>query len=164
MKLIDVKVSRLIPGPAGEVFDVWFEPHSPGGPWHGATKVIMNLVVDGMFYFGIEREAWRRHMLDDHGVRIPPGQAGGLLGHFGRFVAIDRPRSVEHTWMSENTHGMETTVWVTFEPREGGTHMAILHRGVPDDERGRAHESGWTYLLSRLAHEFERSAPTRRTP
>jgi uncharacterized protein YndB with AHSA1/START domain len=137
MKLIDVKVSRLIPGPAAEVFDVWFDPQSPGGPWHGAKKVIMNLAVDGVFYFGIERP-------------------NGLLGHFGRFVAINRPRAAEHTWMSENTQGIETTVSISFEPREGGTQMTILHRGVPDDDRGRKHEGGWTVLLSRLENEFAR--------
>ncbi len=151
MKLIDVKVSRLIPGPAGEVFDVWFDPESPGGAWHGAKKVIVNLAVDGMFYFGIEREQWNRHMLEDHGVRVEAARIEGLIGHFGRFVAIDRPRAVEHTWMSENTHGIETSVSVTFEPRAGGTQMTILHRGVPDDERGRTHEPGWTFLLTRLA-------------
>ena len=137
MKLIDVKLSRLIPGPADEVFDVWFDPQSPGGPWHGAKKVIMNLAVDGVFYFGIER-------------------ANGLLGHLGRFVAIDRPRAAEHTWMSENTQGIETTVSLSFEPREGGTQMTILHRGVPDDDRGHKHEGGWTFLLSRLENEFAR--------
>jgi hypothetical protein len=55
MKFIDVKVSRLIPGPAEEVFDVWFDPKRPGGPWHDAKKAIVNVAVDGMFYFGMER-------------------------------------------------------------------------------------------------------------
>lgn len=41
MMFTDVKLSRLIAGPPGEVFDVWFDPESPGGPWHGAKKVIM---------------------------------------------------------------------------------------------------------------------------
>ncbi len=156
MKLIDVKLSRLIPGDADDVFEVWFDPKSPGGPWYGAKKALMNLAVDGMFYFGVERREWARHMREDHGVLVQPGRAGGLLGHFGRFVAIDRPRAVEHTWMSENTHGIETSVSVTFEPREGGTQMTIVHRGVPDDEKGRTHEGGWTFLLSRLENEFAR--------
>jgi uncharacterized protein YndB with AHSA1/START domain len=135
MKFIDLKLARLIPGPAEEVFEVWFDPQSPGGPWHGAKKVIMNLVVDGMFYFAVER-------------------AGGRLSHFGRFTAIDRPHAVEHTWMSQHTHGIETTVSVTFEPRPGGTQLTIVHRGVPDDEVSRKHEDGWTYLLSRLEQHF----------
>ncbi len=96
MKLIDVKLSRFIPGPADEVFDVWFDPQSPGGPWYGAKKVIMNLVVDGMLHFGIEQQDWARHMREHHGVLVQPDESRGLLGHFGRFVAIDRPRAVEH--------------------------------------------------------------------
>jgi uncharacterized protein YndB with AHSA1/START domain len=149
MKFIEVKLSRLIPGPPGEVFDVWFDPESPGGPWYGAKKAIMNLVVDGMFYFGIERAIWQQHT-----GATPVHVERSLLGHFGRFTAIERPRVAEHTWMSENTLGIETTVLVTFEPRDGGTQMTILHRGVPDDERGRKHEGGWTYLMSRLENEF----------
>ncbi|HEX8794444.1 MAG TPA: SRPBCC domain-containing protein [Polyangiaceae bacterium] len=140
MKSIDVKVSRLIPGPANEVFDVWFDPNSPGGPWFGAKKAIMNLALDGIFYIGVER-------------------AGGILGHFGRFTAIDRPRAVEHTWMSEHTHGVETIVSITFEPRQGGTQMTIVHRGVPDDEQGRKHEDGWAFILSTIGMRFERKGP-----
>ena len=41
MKLVDLKLSRFIPGPPDEVFDVWFDPESPGGPWHGAKKALM---------------------------------------------------------------------------------------------------------------------------
>jgi len=147
MKLIDLRLSRFIAGPCGEVFDVWFDPGCPGGPWHGAEKVLMNLVVDGMFYFGISRAQAR--------AKNPAlGDGGELLGHFGRFVAFDRPNAAEHTWMSEHTQGVETTVSVTFEPRDGGTEMTIVHRGIPDDELGRAHERGWRSLLSRVAGHF----------
>jgi uncharacterized protein YndB with AHSA1/START domain len=70
---------------------------------------------------------------------------------------IERPRAAEHTWMSEHTHGIETLVSVTFEPREGGTQMTIVHGGIPDDELGRGHECGWTFLLSRVAEYFEKA-------
>jgi uncharacterized protein YndB with AHSA1/START domain len=149
MKFVDLKLSRLIPGPAGEVFDVWFDPECPGGPWHGAKKVVMNLAVDGMFYFGIDRAKARS--------KTPEiADTTTLLGHFGRFTAIERPRAVEHTWMSEHTHGIETTVSVSFEPGEGGTQMTIVHRGIPDDDMGRSHERGWTFLLARVAEQFEK--------
>jgi uncharacterized protein YndB with AHSA1/START domain len=151
MKFIDVKLSRLIAGPAQEVFDVWFDPESPGGPWHGAKKVIMNLAVDGMFYFGIDEAAASAHL----GGVPHVARAGGLLGHFGRFTAIAPARAVEHTWMSEHTHGIETSVSVLFEPRQGGTQLTLIHHGVPDDELGRKHEGGWTYLLARLERHFE---------
>jgi hypothetical protein len=45
-------------------------------------------------------------------------------------------------------------VSVLFEPRDGGTQMTIVHRGVPDDELGRKHDAGWTWLLSRLERHF----------
>jgi uncharacterized protein YndB with AHSA1/START domain len=150
MKLIDLKFSRLVPAPPDEVFDVWFDPASPGGPWHGAKKVLMNVAVDGIFYFGIDRAVAKTKT---------PGVADavGLLGHFGRFTAIERPRAVEHTWMSEHTHGIETTVSITFEPRDGGTQMTLVHHGIPDDEMGRAHDRGWTFLLGRVAEQFEKA-------
>jgi hypothetical protein len=106
----------------------------------------MNLVIDGIFYFGIERT-----VLERKGVVV---HSHDLHGHFGRFTAIDRPRAVEHTWMSEHTHGIETTVSVTFEPRDGGTQLTIVHRGVPDDESGRRHEGGWASLLARVEQLF----------
>jgi uncharacterized protein YndB with AHSA1/START domain len=149
MNLVDLTVSRWMRGSPEELFDRWFDPTRVGGPWHGAAKVIMRLAVDGFFYYGVERETWERHT----GAAL--GAVGGLLGHFGRFVAIDRPHRVEHTWMSEITHGIETAVTVTFEARDGGTLVTIFHRGVPDDEKGRLHEGGWTNLLSGLGSAFQ---------
>ena len=147
MKVIDLKLARLIPGPVEEVFDVWFDPKCPGGPWHGAEKALMNFAIDGMFYFGIDRAEARKKI-----PNLP--EVAGLMGHFGRFTQIRRPYAVEHTWMSENTQGIETTVLVTFEPRAGGTELTILHRGIPDDEIGRQHERGWNFLLGRTADHF----------
>lgn len=147
LKLLDLNLSRLIPGPAEEVFDVWFDPKCPGGPWHGAEKALMNFVVDGMFYFGVNRAEARQKIPD-----LP--DVAGLMGHFGRFTAIERARSVEHTWMSEHTQGIETTVHVTFEPRDGGTLLTIHHRGIPDTENARGHERGWNFLLGRTADHF----------
>jgi len=135
MKLTDVTVSRTIPAPAENVFDVWMDPKSPGGPWFGADRVILNAVVDGLFYLAVKHE-------------------GRTWPHFGRFVRIERPRQVEYTWMSEGTQGVESVVTVTFEPRGDQTEVTLRHSGVPDDEMGRRHEQGWTWVLSMLAERF----------
>jgi uncharacterized protein YndB with AHSA1/START domain len=135
MKLIDVTVSRTIPAPAENVFDVWMDPKSPGGPWFGADRVILNAVVDGLFYLSVKHE-------------------GRTWPHFGRFVRIERPRQVEYTWMSEGTQGVESVVTVTFEPRGDQTEVTLRHSGVPDDEMGRRHEQGWGWVLSTLAERF----------
>jgi uncharacterized protein YndB with AHSA1/START domain len=135
MNLTEITVARLIPAPAAEVFDVWIDPHSPGGPWFGAARLIINPAVDGLFYSAIVHE-------------------GKTWAHYGRFIAIERARRVEHTWVSEGTRGLETIVTVTFEPQGEQTNVTLKHSGVPDDEMGRRHKDGWTFVLSSLAERF----------
>ena len=135
MKLIDITVSRAIPAPVDKVFDVWIDPKSPGGPWFGADRVIVNPVVDGLFYLAVKHE-------------------GRTWPHFGRFVRIERPYQVEYTWMSEGTRGVESVVTVTFEARGDETEVTLRHSGIPDDEMGHQHKEGWTWVLSMLAERF----------
>jgi uncharacterized protein YndB with AHSA1/START domain len=132
MKLTDITVTRTIPASAEQVFDVWINPKSPGGPWFGADRVILNPVVDGLFYLAVRHE-------------------GRTWPHYGRFLEINRPRRVEYTWMSEATKGAESIVTVTMEPQGEQTEVTLRHSGVPDDEMGRQHQEGWTWVLSALA-------------
>lgn len=136
MNLIDMTVTRTISAPAEKVFDVWIDPKSPGGPWFGADRVILNPVVDGLFYSAVKHE-------------------GRTWPHYGRFIRIERPHRVEHTWVSEGTRGVESVVALTFEPHGDQTEVTLRHSGVPDDEMGRKHKEGWTWVLSMLAKRFE---------
>ena len=135
MNLTDVAVSRVIAAPPEKVFDVWMDAQSPGGPWFGAERVILNPVVDGLFYFAVKHE----------GRRWP---------HYGRFVVIERPHKAEYTWVSEATQGLESVVSVTFAPIGNQTEVTLRHTGVPDDKMGRQHEEGWTWVLSMLGERF----------
>jgi hypothetical protein len=94
MSRIEVSVSRTIPASPGEVFDVWLDRNSAGGPWYGTERVMINPVVDGLFYHSVRHE-------------------GRSWAHYGRFVRLDKPRLIEHTWVSEATRGMESNVIVT---------------------------------------------------
>lgn len=132
MNLTEVTVSRTIPASAEQVFDVWINPKTPGGPWFGAERVICNPTVDGLFYIAAKHEA-----------KVWP--------HYGRFTAIERPRKVKHTWVSEATKGLESIVTFTLEPRGDETEVTLRHSGLPDDEMGRQHKDGWTWILSMLA-------------
>ncbi len=142
MNTVDLTVSRTIPAQAEDVFDVWMDPNSPGGPWFGTDLKIVNPVVDGVFYIAVKHE-------------------GRTWPHYGRFVRIDRPRHVEYTWVSEATKGLESIVAVTFEARGDQTEVTLRHSGVPDDAMGRQHKEGWTWVLSMLAERFaaQRSTP-----
>ncbi len=132
MKLVDITVVRRIPASTERVFDAWMNPNSPGGPWFGAERAIINPQVDGLFYLAVKHE-------------------GRTWPHYGRFIEIDRPRRVQYTWVSEATKGVESVVTVTMEARADETDVTLRHSGLPDDEMGRQHKDGWTWILSMLA-------------
>ncbi len=141
MKRIEVNVSRAIPASPAEVFDVWLDAKSPGSPWFGPERVILSPLVDGLFYHCVRHE-------------------GRAWAHYGRFIRIEKPRVIEHTWMSEATRGIESTVTVTLEPKDKGTLFALRHFDLPDDDMGRRHEEGWKYVLGAIADRFaSRSMP-----
>lgn len=132
MILPDITVARTIPAAAEKVFDVWLDPKSPGGLWFGVERVILNPVVDGLFYHAVKHE-------------------GRTWPHYGRFLRVDRPRLVEFTWVSEGTRGIETVVMVTLEPRGDETEVTLRHSGLADAEMGSKHKDGWSFVLSALA-------------
>jgi uncharacterized protein YndB with AHSA1/START domain len=132
MNFTDITINRTIPASPEKIYDVWIDPKSPGGPWHGAERVIFNPVVDGLYYLAIKHE-------------------GRVWPHYGRFTKLERPRVVEFTWMSEGTKGAESVVTVTLQPRGDQTDVTLRHAGVPDDELGRQHKEGWTWILNALA-------------
>jgi uncharacterized protein YndB with AHSA1/START domain len=132
MKRIEVNLSRVIPAAPAEVFDLWLDPKSPGGPWFGSERVILNPVVDGLFYHAVVHE-------------------GRTWAHYGRFLRLDRGRLVEHTWMSEATQGIETTVRIALEAKGNDTLLTLRHSDLPDDEMGRRHEEGWKFIAGALA-------------
>jgi len=111
------------------------DPSSPGGPWFGAARLILNPVVDGLFYLAAKHE-------------------GRTWPHYGRFVRLERPHEVEYTWVSEGTQGVESIVALTFTPQGDETHVTLRHSGVPVDEMGRRHQDNWTWVLSMLAKRF----------
>ena len=131
-KTVEIKVERTIPAPASEVFDAWLDPKIPGSPWHENSKLIVNPKVDGLWY-------WLS-------IRGTP--------HYGRFVEIDRPSRIQHSWMSPNTLGEETTVTVTFQKKGEGTLMTLVHSGFPNDDKAKAHEKGWNSISDKFSNIF----------
>lgn len=95
----------------------------------------MNAVVDGLFYVAVEHK-------------------GRTWPHYGRFIAIERPQRIEHTWMSEGTKGVESVVTVTLASRGAETEVTLRHSGVPDGEMGHRHKDGWAFVLSALAESI----------
>ena len=123
-KTIEVTIERTIPASPDDVFDAWLNPKVPGNPWNMADSLLLNPTVDGFFYWAIKGTP-----------------------HYGRFTVVDRATRIQHTWMSPNTSGLESTVVVTFKAKGKYTLMTLVHSGLPDTDGGRSHEKGWNYFL-----------------
>jgi uncharacterized protein YndB with AHSA1/START domain len=131
-KTPDIRVERIIPAPAGEVFDAWLDPDIPGTPWHENDKLIVNPKVDGLWYW----------------------LSSGGTPHYGRFMEIDRPGRIQYSWMSPNTLGKESTVTVTFQNKGDGTLMTLVHSGLPNDDMAKAHQNGWNSISDKFSNIF----------
>ncbi len=130
-KTIEIKVERTIPAPPGEVFEAWLNPKIPGTPWNAAERFILDPKVDGLFYWTLKGTA-----------------------HYGRFTEIERPGRIQHTWVSPNTLGAESTVTVSFKKQGEDTLMTLVHSDLPDTEEARGHERGWNYFLGVFCEQF----------
>jgi uncharacterized protein YndB with AHSA1/START domain len=131
-KTVEIKVERTIPAHPREVFDAWLDPKIKGTPWHENEKLIVNPKVDGLWYW----------------------LSLGGTPHYGRFMEINRPGRIQHSWMSPNTLGMESIVTVTFEKKGEGTLMTLLHSGLPNDAMANAHDKGWNSIFDKFSNIF----------
>lgn len=134
---MEVKVERTIPAPPTDVFDAWFDPTVPGTLWHGHDKLILNPKVDGLWYL------------------LSPAHRPEGTPHYGRFIELDRPVRIKHSWMSRNTLGEESTVTVTFQKEREGTLLTLLHSGLPNADMTAAHDQGWNSILEKFSKIFD---------
>jgi uncharacterized protein YndB with AHSA1/START domain len=130
-KTLEIKLERTIPASPSEVFDAWLDPKIPGTPFHENDKLIVNPEVDGLWYWLFKEQP-----------------------HYGRFMEIDRPDRIKHSWMSRKTLGEESTVTVTFQKKGEGTLMTLLHSGLPNDDMAKAHENGWNSIFDKFRNIF----------
>ena len=130
-------VRRTIAASPGEVFDLWLDAEQPGSPWFGVARAIVHPEVDGLFYHLVQFE-------------------GRDWAHYGRFIVLDRPRRIEHSWVSAATGGLESIVQLDLAPEAGQTVVTLRHSNVPDDELGRSHAEGWGQILDAIAERFAR--------
>ena len=130
-KTIEFKFERTIPASPEELFDGWLDPKIPGNIWNAAEKFIVNPKVDGLFFWHLTGTS-----------------------HYGRFIEVERPGRLRHTWVSPNTLGMESTVTVTFKKQGDHTLMTLVHSDLPDHELARSHENGWNYFLGIFIEQF----------
>src|SRR5580658_686232 len=128
-------VSREIAASPRQVYEAWTDPTHPATPWskrNGIRMVIMSRAVGKLFYVNM-------------GPPMP------LATHYGRFLRLDKPTVIEHTWASEGTLGADTLVKITLRAKGEGTLFTLRHTGLRSVQSARAHEEGWGWIVGWLA-------------
>jgi uncharacterized protein YndB with AHSA1/START domain len=139
VKTTEINLTRTIDASPDEVFEAWLDHTCPGSPWFGVPKAIVNPPkVDSLFYSMYQLE-------------------GREIAHYGRFITLEKPYKIQHTWVSEATRGMESIVTLSFEPVQEKTQVHINHANVPDDEAGHHHINAWKYVLSKMSSRIGRN-------
>lgn len=127
-----VTVTRFVAASPQHAYQAWLDPKLPGTPWNAASKLLLDVKLDGLFY----------SRLND-------------TPHYGRFTKLEKGRELQHSWVSPYTEGHESMVTVTFTPEGKGTRMSLVHEGLPNNPKGEAHQRGWTYFLDLFPQQFE---------
>ena len=134
-KTMELNFQRTLPASPAEVYDAWLDTQNQGNPWFQSDRVDFHPKQGGLYHF---------MRIKDDGKEMP---------HYGRFVALDRPRRIQLAWMSLFTRGLESVVTVTFEPKGQDTLLTLKHANLPDDSYGHGHKH-WDVLLGKLAERF----------
>jgi uncharacterized protein YndB with AHSA1/START domain/DNA-binding transcriptional ArsR family regulator len=124
-----------IAAPPEKVFAAWTDPKTAakfiGGPDATVDGLVLEARPGGELY-------------------VPMKFADRMVLHRGEILAVDAPRRLVFTWISQHTMLRTTVVAVDFIAKDGGTDVVLTHEGfvVPEDAKG--HTGGWTAILGQL--------------
>lgn len=125
-------------------------------------EVHIDAQPETVFAFFTEADKLTRWIADEAATDPRPGGIYHQTHHFqgvdyrlrGEFLELEPPRRVVFTWGFENTElGVVpggSTVEVTLTPADGGTHLRLVHSGLPEPALA-SHDTGWDEQLGNLA-------------
>lgn len=124
-------VRRQIPVPRERVFAAWLDSESLA-QWmrpasFGQSVVAVDARVGGRFRIGM----------------VGPSD---VIEHSGEYLAIDPPKLLSFSWISQSTDQQPTVVTVEFFEQGDGTELVLTHRRLPPKEV-EGHRRGWTEIL-----------------
>jgi uncharacterized protein YndB with AHSA1/START domain len=134
---------RVISAPAEAVFEAWSDPSSMSewmcpGPDMSHATVEVDFRVGGRFRIVM------------HGERD--------YIHSGEYLAIEPPRRIVFTWLSEWLPADEaaTKVSVSIESvAPDRSRIVLVHDELPDTDTYDGHVDGWATILDKLAVKLE---------
>jgi uncharacterized protein YndB with AHSA1/START domain len=138
------RVQRVMPAAPEVVFDQWLDPESLA-EWM-CPRPVRCVSIDLEPRVG-------------GSVRFDIDDSGNLVLIIGRFLVIDRPRTLRFTWSASDWPDptMVSVVTVAFEPAgDDQTLMSIEHSPLPPDVFDEYH-NGWAQICDQLAAVLEAS-------
>jgi uncharacterized protein YndB with AHSA1/START domain len=119
-------------------------------------EIMIEASPETVFEFFVDPELMRRWIggharLEARGGGLFAVDIGGNHAR-GTFLAVEPPERVVFTWGWEGSEQVppgSSTVTCTFEPRDGGTLVRLVHSDLPAGEDVR-HSHGWAHYLGRL--------------
>jgi uncharacterized protein YndB with AHSA1/START domain len=136
----ELTLTRLIAAPREIVFEVWTRPEHLTEWWGPAGFSLPGCELD--FRVG---GAFRYQM------RNPEGGHHWLRGVFREIIEPERIAFTFAWGDAERATGPVMLVTVSFEAHGEKTQVTLHQAGLESQSAARAHESGWSSLLDRLA-------------
>jgi uncharacterized protein YndB with AHSA1/START domain len=139
--LATAKVTHRFSASPGRVYDAWLEPAKLRAWMSAALKdfgmsgemkrVEVDARVGGKFFFSDMRDA-------------------GEAKHWGTYLALDRPRKIEFTWIVDASQEADpSVVTITIEPDGTGALVTIVHEKIWASYVERV-QGGWSNMLRNI--------------
>ncbi len=139
--LATAKVTHRFSASPERVYDAWLDPAKLRAWMSAALKgfgmsgdmqrVEIDARVGGRFFFSDMREA-------------------GEAKHWGTYRVLDRPRTIEFTWIVDESQEDEPSiVTITIEPDGAGSFVTIVHAKIWASYVERT-EGGWSNMLRNI--------------
>ena len=142
-----VRLQRILPAPASEIFPLWTAPAAIKS-WLGGNIPLVECDA---------RPGGALRIL----LQSPEGRTSAYVGVFRE---VCPPARLVFTWAREEApcgakerpDTRESTVTVELRPAEGGTELTLVHDGPPDETVREEYRRFWEGCLERLAQKTGR--------
>lgn len=128
----------------------------------------INASQQDVFNAWLNPDMLRKFMMPAPGMSVPAAsndpkvggrfelvmQAGDdQIPHAGTYKEIDPHERIVFTWESPFSVD-DSMVTLTFAPKDGGTHVTLIHVRFADEQARDNHQGGWTGILEALGTQF----------
>lgn len=136
-------ISRVFDASPEEVFDAWLT-REQWQAWIGpegidCTVPLLEPHVGGQYHIDMQ-------MSD--GSRVPVS---------GRFITIDRPRTLSFSWGWDGDPSRQSVVTLTFRDDHGKTELTLRQEGLGSIANRDDHGRGWNSALNKLQRFLQKT-------